>query len=134
MMPDVDIAAQAQVLANEFLTWIGFGTLSGLAAKGIMPGRDPGGAVATLLMGVGGAVIGGGILMYFTGGQKVQPISIAGFGVATGGAFVLLFFYRLLNGRLVTEAQDGNVLGNMTGNRRLLRRRRRRGTTIVVDE
>jgi uncharacterized membrane protein YeaQ/YmgE (transglycosylase-associated protein family) len=131
-MPDVDLAAQAQILANEFLTWIGFGTLSGLAAKAIMPGRDPGGAVATLMMGVGGAVIGGGILMYFTGGQKVQPISIAGFGVATGGAFVLLFFYRLLNGRVIREAQDGNVMNNLTGDRRMLRRRR--GTTIVVDE
>ena len=128
-MPDVDIAAQAQLLANEFLTWVGFGTLTGLSAKAIMPGRDPGGAVATLLMGVGGAVIGGGVLMYFTGGAKVQPISVAGFGVATGGAFVLLFFYRLLNGRLIKESTDGSVLP--TGRRRTLRRRR--GTTIVVD-
>ena len=120
------------ILANEFLTWIGFGTLSGLAAKAIMPGRDPGGAVATLLMGVGGAVIGGGVLMYFTGGQKVQPISIAGFGVATGGAFVLLFFYRLLNGRIIKEAGGGRPdPGTLTGRRSL---RRRRGTTILVDE
>lgn len=129
-MADVDIAAQAQILANEFLTWVGFGTLSGLTAKAIMPGRDPGGAVATLLMGVGGAVIGGGVLMYFTGGAKVQPISIAGFGVATGGAFVLLFFYRLLNGRYIRESLDGPDRTDPL-NRRTLRRRR--GTTIVVD-
>lgn len=129
-MADVDIAAQAQILANEFLTWVGFGTLSGLSAKAIMPGRDPGGAVATLLMGIGGAVIGGGVLMYFTGGTKVQPISIAGFGVATGGAFLLLFFYRLLNGRFLRESLDtpNGLTGPLGG-----RARRRRGTTIVVD-
>jgi len=34
--------------------WVGFGTIVGLMAKAIMPGRDPGGAVATLSMGVGG--------------------------------------------------------------------------------
>ena len=35
---------------NELLRWVGFGTLTGLAAKAIMPGRDPGGAVGTMLM------------------------------------------------------------------------------------
>ena len=70
-MPDVDIAAQAQILANEFLTWIGFGTLSGLTAKAIMPGRDPGGAVATLLMGIGGnAITGSGAQRSW---QIIQP-------------------------------------------------------------
>lgn len=129
-MADVDVAVQAQILANEFLTWVGFGTLSGLTAKAIMPGRDPGGAIATLMMGIGGAVIGGGVLMYFTGGTKIQPISVAGFGVATGGAFILLFFYRLFNGRVIREGTDYGL--NRQGGRRMLRRRR--GTTIVVDE
>ena len=43
--------------AHLGLEWIGFGTLVGLLAKAIMPGRDPGGAIVTLLMGIGGAVI-----------------------------------------------------------------------------
>ena len=34
------------------LIWIGFGTFVGLGAKALMPGRDPGGSVATLLMGI----------------------------------------------------------------------------------
>ena len=60
---DMQLPAAAQQWANDILIWIGFGTLVGLMAKAIMPGRDPGGAVATLMMGVGGAVIGCSMLM-----------------------------------------------------------------------
>jgi uncharacterized membrane protein YeaQ/YmgE (transglycosylase-associated protein family) len=89
--------------ANDVLVWIGFGTVVGLVAKAIMPGRDPGGSIATLMMGIGGSVIGCGTLMYFYGGERITPISPLGFAVATGGAFILLFFYRLLSGRLIHE-------------------------------
>ena len=104
---DVQLPAAAQQWANDVLVWVGFGTLVGLMAKAIMPGRDPGGAVATLAMGVGGTVIGCSMLMYFSGGQRVTPISPLGFVVATGGAFVLLFFYRLLGGRFFVEGDRG---------------------------
>ena len=90
-------------MANDVLVWIGFGTLVGLLAKAIMPGRDPGGAVATLLMGIGGSVIGSGTLMYLSGGTRVTPISAIGFAVAVAGAFMLLTFYRLFSGRLIQE-------------------------------
>jgi uncharacterized membrane protein YeaQ/YmgE (transglycosylase-associated protein family) len=87
--------------ANDILVWVGFGTIVGLLAKGIMPGRDPGGAVATLAMGVGGTVIGCGVFAYFSGSmERITPISPLGFAVATGGAFTLLFFYKLLGGVL----------------------------------
>jgi uncharacterized membrane protein YeaQ/YmgE (transglycosylase-associated protein family) len=76
-------------------------------AKAVMPGRDPGGAVATLMMGVGGTVIGCSLLMYFTNGQRITPISPLGFVVATAGAFMLLFFYRLLGGRFFVEGERG---------------------------
>lgn len=97
-MPEV-----ARQWANDVLVWIGFGTLAGLLAKAIMPGRDPGGAVATLAMGIGGVVIGCGTVSYFFDGPRVTPISPIGFLVATAGAFVLLFFYRLLSGRFIKE-------------------------------
>ena len=100
---DAQLPAMAQQWANDILVWVGFGTMVGLMAKAIMPGRDPGGAVATLMMGVGGTVIGCAVLMYFTNGQRVTPISPIGFVVATVGAFVLLFFYRLLGGRFFIE-------------------------------
>lgn len=93
-------------LANEVLVWVGFGTIAGLVAKAIMPGRDPGGAIATLAMGIGGSVIGSALVSYFLTGHRITPISPIGFCVATGGAFVLLFFYRLLSGRFHVEPGD----------------------------
>mgnify|MGYP000890747705 CR=1 FL=1 len=94
---------------NDVLVWVGFGTLVGLLAKAIMPGRDPGGAVATLAMGIGGTVIGCGTLMYFYDGARITPISPVGFVAATCGAFVLLFFYRLLGGRYFLEGDGGLI-------------------------
>ncbi|HEY5311005.1 MAG TPA: GlsB/YeaQ/YmgE family stress response membrane protein [Pirellulales bacterium] len=93
-MDQAELFKTMHEVANDILLWIGFGTLAGLLAKAIMPGRDPGGAVATLLMGIGGSVIGSGVLTYFWEGHRVTPISPEGFAVATAGAFVLLAFYR----------------------------------------
>ena len=90
---------------HDFLEWVGFGTLAGLTAKAIMPGRDPGGAIATLMMGIGGTVIGLGALTYFWEGVRVTPLSPMGFVVATAGAFIILFFYRLLSGRVIREGE-----------------------------
>lgn len=115
-----------QEAVNEMLVWVGFGTLVGLAAKAIMPGKDPGGAVATLLMGIGGSVVGCGTLTFFWDGARVTPISTLGFLAATGGAFLLLFFYRLLSGSFFAEAEDGE--------RWLHRRRRRRRSRELADE
>ncbi len=98
-MSTFEMPADAQQLAHDLLAWIGYGTLVGLMAKAIMPGRDPGGPVATMAMGIGGSVIGCGALMYISNGVRVSPMSLIGFVVATAGAFVLLFFYRLLGGR-----------------------------------
>jgi uncharacterized membrane protein YeaQ/YmgE (transglycosylase-associated protein family) len=81
------------------LVWIGFGTLVGLLAKAIFPGRrEPGGAFATLIIGVLGSVIGAGVLVFFSG-MKVTPISVVGFPVALAGTMIILFAYRLMNGQ-----------------------------------
>ena len=102
-MDAAQFTEQVQLWANDILVWIGFGTLAGLLAKAIMPGKDPGGAVATLAMGVGGTVIGCGALGFFLEGRRVTPISPLGLVVATAGAFVILFFYRLLAGYWFVE-------------------------------
>jgi len=104
-MDNAEFLLAAESWGNLVLTWVGFGTLVGLLAKAIMPGRDPGGAVATLMMGVGGAVIGCGILSFFVEGHHVTPISPLGILVATGGAFILLFFYKLLGGYFFIEGE-----------------------------
>ena len=127
-MAGPELSDAAQQWANTLLTWVGFGTLVGLMAKAIMPGRDPGGAVATLAMGVGGSVIGCGILSYFYHGDRVSPISLMGFVVGTGGAFTLLFFYRLLGGRFFREGDGG--LNNLSGPRYGRRRRYANSTTL----
>ena|SRR5215469_3547996 len=113
-------------VANNVLIWVGFGMLAGLVAKAIMPGRDPGGPIVTLLMGCGGSVVGSGTLMYFWSGQRVPAISPLGFAVATGGAFVLLFFYRLLSGRIIREDGEGFGTINRVGQPYYRRRRARR--------
>ena len=119
---------ELRTLVNEAvhgrLVWVGFGTLVGLTAKAIMPGRDPGGAITTLLMGIGGSVIGCGLMMYFLDTYRVTPVSPLGFAVATGGAFILLIFYRLFSGSFYLEAEDGVAAPR----RRIwpFRRRRRR--------
>jgi uncharacterized membrane protein YeaQ/YmgE (transglycosylase-associated protein family) len=98
-MSTFEVPPDIQQLAHDVLAWVGYGTVIGLMAKAIMPGRDPGGALATLAMGIGGSVIGCGTLMYVSDGIRVMPFSLIGFVVATAGAFILLFFYRLLSGR-----------------------------------
>ncbi len=105
-MSEADMMEILRTSLNELLRWVGFGTLTGLAAKAIMPGRDPGGAVATMLMGIGGSVIGCGTVLFFWRDASLDPISGRGFLAAILGAFLLLFFYRLLAGSFFTES-DG---------------------------
>lgn len=126
-MGDPELIQQVERLAHELLVWVGFGTLVGLLAKAIMPGRDPGGAVATLAMGIAGTIIGCGIVSYFWRGHWVSPISPLGFCVATGGAFVLLFFYKLLGGYYFEEGS-----GPLVRRRRIAGRRR--AVPVVYEE
>ena len=73
---------------------IGLGV--GIVAKLLMPGRDPGGIIVTMLIGIAGAVLGGfiGRAMGFYG-----PGQAAGWLMSIVGAIVLLFIYRLVVGR-----------------------------------
>ena len=93
----------AHQLINDVLVWIGFGTVIGLLAKGIMPGRDPGGAIATVLMGIGGTVMGCGVVSHFTEGERIVPISPMGMLVGVCGTLLILFFYKLLSGYYFLE-------------------------------
>lgn len=103
---DASLLTSIEQGAHEILLWVGFGTVVGLTAKAIMPGRDPGGAVGTLVMGIVGAVIGCGSLSFFTSNIKVSPISSWGFVASTAGAFLLLGCYRLFAGSFIRETED----------------------------
>jgi uncharacterized membrane protein YeaQ/YmgE (transglycosylase-associated protein family) len=78
------------------LGWIVFGLVVGAIAKLLMPGRDPGGFIVTILLGVVGAVLGGwmGRAMGMYG--ENEP---AGFVMALIGAVVVLAIYRMAVGR-----------------------------------
>ena len=72
------------------------GLLVGAVAKLLMPGRDPGGAVITVLIGIAGSIIAGFLgrsIGWYTDGEP------AGFIASILGAIVLLFLYRALTGR-----------------------------------
>ena len=75
--------------------WIVMGLVVGVLAKLIMPGKDPGGVIVTILIGIAGAFVGG------FGGQVLGIGAVTGFNVmslllATGGAVVLLILYRVI--------------------------------------
>jgi uncharacterized membrane protein YeaQ/YmgE (transglycosylase-associated protein family) len=73
------------------LGWIVFGLIVGVIAKLLMPGRDPGGFIITVLLGIAGAVLGGfiGRALGFYG-----PGEAAGFLMSTLGAVGLLVLYH----------------------------------------
>ena len=80
------------------LAWIVFGLVVGIIAKLLMPGRDPGGFIVTILLGIAGALLGGfiGRAMGFYG-----PNQGAGWIISILGAIVLLVLYRFVASRNV---------------------------------
>ena len=78
---------------SSILTTLIIGLLVGAVAKLLMPGKDPGGWIVTILLGIAGALLAGYL------GQAVgwyQPGQSAGFIASVVGAIVLLLLYRLL--------------------------------------
>ena len=80
------------------LSWIVFGLIAGALAKWIMPGKDPGGIIVTILLGIAGAIVGG-FIASLLGLGTVGGFSLESLLVAIGGALLLLFGYRQLVSR-----------------------------------
>ena len=87
----------SQYLAGYgWLMWILIGLLAGAIARAITPGRDPGGCLITIVIGIAGALLAGFL------GQKLGwygPGEGAGFIAAIVGSVLILFVYRLIAGR-----------------------------------
>ena len=77
------------------LSWIVFGLIAGTLAKLIMPGKDPGGVIVTILIGIAGAVIGG-FIANALGFGRVNGFDFRSFLVAIVGSLVLLAGYRMM--------------------------------------
>ena len=90
------------------LGWIVFGLIAGVIAKAIMPGRDPGGCIVTILIGIAGSLLGGFIAHYLLGygaggrgdvSDLTKPGFLMSLVLAVIGAIILLAIYRLIKGR-----------------------------------
>jgi len=79
------------------LSWVIFGLIAGIIAKLLMPGRDSGGCIITMLLGVAGAFVGGFLYRLATGTQALYfGFDFRSFAIAVLGAVVVLADYRLL--------------------------------------
>ena len=79
------------------ISWIVIGLIAGILGKLIMPGRDPGGFLLTIVMGMIGALVGG-FVVQLLGGRGVTGFNIWSILVATLGAIILLALYRAFAG------------------------------------
>jgi uncharacterized membrane protein YeaQ/YmgE (transglycosylase-associated protein family) len=81
-----------------FFAWIIFGLLVGLVARWIVPGEGPGGVAGDIVIGIIGAVIGGGLYGWF-GHPGVSGFNLPSMVCALIGAVVLLWLIRMVRGR-----------------------------------
>lgn len=80
----------------NILTWIILGLLAGGIAKLIMPGKDPGGCLVTIAIGVVGALIGGFLGTTLFDWGTVTGFDLKSLAIAVAGSIVLLVIYRLV--------------------------------------
>jgi len=73
--------------------------LAGVIAKLLMPGRDPGGCIITMLLGIAGAFVGGFLYRLLTGREVFFEFDLGSLVVAVLGAVIILAIYRLVAGR-----------------------------------
>lgn len=76
-------------------SWILMGLIVGVLAKFIMPGKDPGGIIVTILIGIAGAFVGG-YLGSLLGLGAVTGFNLGSLLLAIGGAVLLLLLYRVI--------------------------------------
>ena len=81
------------------IAWIVVGAIGGFLAKFLMPGKDPGGLILTVLLGIAGAVVGGFIAVALDISDGVDDFDIGTIVLSVLGAMLILFAYRLVAGR-----------------------------------
>jgi uncharacterized membrane protein YeaQ/YmgE (transglycosylase-associated protein family) len=87
-------------MLGDIIGWIVFGLIAGAIAKFLMPGRDPGGIIVTILIGIAGAFIGGFIAKALGFGDPIDEFfDLSTWVAAVVGALVILFAWNALSGR-----------------------------------
>jgi uncharacterized membrane protein YeaQ/YmgE (transglycosylase-associated protein family) len=80
------------------IAWIVLGLIAGAIAKALMPGRDPGGCIITMLLGVAGAFVGGWVGKTLFHTQLGTFFDLRTWGLAILGSLIILGVYRLIVG------------------------------------
>ena len=81
------------------IAWILFGLIAGAIAKAIHPGKDPGGWLVTIIIGILGAFLGGAVGVYLLGWGDVDGFNFRSFILAVLGAILLLWIYATMTRR-----------------------------------
>jgi uncharacterized membrane protein YeaQ/YmgE (transglycosylase-associated protein family) len=79
-----------------FISWIVLGLIAGALAKLLMPGKDGGGWILTMVLGIAGAFVGGYLGSMLGLGGATDGLNMGSIATATAGAVVLLFVYKLV--------------------------------------
>jgi uncharacterized membrane protein YeaQ/YmgE (transglycosylase-associated protein family) len=87
----------------DIIGWIVFGLIAGLLARWLMPGKDPGGCIVTVILGIGGAVVGGFVARVLGLATSAVRLGDRNFLVqlafAVIGAVIILALYRVFAGK-----------------------------------
>ena len=87
----------------DIIGWIIFGLIAGLLARWLMPGKDPGGCIVTMLLGIAGAVVGGFVARVLGLATSTATLGDRNFLIqlafAVIGAIIILAVYRMLAGK-----------------------------------
>ncbi|MFG2710964.1 GlsB/YeaQ/YmgE family stress response membrane protein [Streptomyces goshikiensis] len=81
------------------IAWIIIGLLAGIIAKALLPGRDPGGVIITVLIGIAGALLGGWLGKVLFGVDSIDGFfEVSTWVAAIVGSMILLLAYRMVSG------------------------------------
>ncbi|MFG2589410.1 GlsB/YeaQ/YmgE family stress response membrane protein [Streptomyces sp. NBC_01166] len=81
------------------IAWIFIGLLAGLIAKALMPGKDPGGIIITMLIGIAGGLLGGWLGKVIFGIDSIDGFfDLSTWIAAIIGSLILLLLYRVISG------------------------------------
>jgi len=87
----------------DIIGWIIFGLIAGLLARFLMPGKDPGGCIVTVILGIVGAVVGGFVARLLGVATTAVALGDRNFMVQLGfavlGAIIILALYRVFAGK-----------------------------------
>jgi uncharacterized membrane protein YeaQ/YmgE (transglycosylase-associated protein family) len=83
----------------SFIWWLIIGLIAGALARLIMPGRDPMGIIATILLGIVGSVLGGLVSWAIWGADDTRGFQPAGLLLSLLGAIIVLWIWRMMKSR-----------------------------------